>query len=161
MERTSVLFVCLGNICRSPLAEGIFRHLVNGRDLGDRFAVDSAGTGAWHVGDPPDPRSTAVARRFGVRLGGRARQLRNTDLQEFDLVLAMDQDNLRGIETVRRRSGGDAEVRLLREFDPASDGDLEVPDPYYGGERGFEDVYEMVFRSCETLLDQLIDRWNP
>jgi protein-tyrosine phosphatase len=151
---TSVLFVCLGNICRSPLAEGIFLHLVNEAGLSDRFEIDSAGTGAWHVGEMPDARATIVASQHGVNLTSRARQITDDDLEQFDWVIAMDRENLRNIERMALSTGSDAEIHLLREFDPEGGGD-EVPDPYYGGTSGFETVYEMVHRSCQVLLDRL------
>jgi protein-tyrosine phosphatase len=149
----SVLFVCLGNICRSPLAEGVFRHLVRAEGLEDRFVIDSAGTGAWHVGDPPDTRSIAVAEANGVALEGRARQVRPEDLERFDVVVAMDRENLRDLQRMAA-NGARSRVHLLREFDPEGGGD-EVPDPYFGGTGGFEAVYRMVRRSCEALLQEL------
>jgi len=151
---TSVLFVCLGNICRSPLAEGVFTHLVSEAGLDGRFAIDSAGTGAWHAGERPDPRSIAVAEAHGVRLPGRARQVTPEDLRRFDVVVAMDRDNLAELEGLSRSAGGTARLHLLREFDPDADGD-EVPDPYYGGPSGFEKVYAMVHAACRGLLDEL------
>jgi protein-tyrosine phosphatase len=152
--RTSVLFVCLGNICRSPLAEGVFQHLVEEAGLGARFDIDSAGTGAWHVGEPPDARATMVANQHGVSLESRARQVTEDDLRRFDYVIAMDRENLRNLERMAGTSGSDSEIVLLREFDPDSTGE-EVPDPYYGGASGFENVYEMVHRSCQVLLRRL------
>ncbi len=153
-SRTSVLFVCLGNICRSPLAEGVFRHLVEEADLSARFEIDSAGTGAWHVGERPDARAAMVASQHGVELGSRARQVTEEDLHRFDYVIAMDRDNLHSLERMARAAGSDAEIRLLRAYDPEADGD-EVPDPYYGGTSGFENVYEMLNRSCQALLVRL------
>lgn len=151
-EPTHVLFVCLGNICRSPLAEGVFDAVVRERGLDDHYRSDSAGTGAWHVGEPPDPRSTEVARRHGVELEGRARRVGPEDFERFDVVVAMDRSNLRDLE---RMSGADgARLRLLRDFDPTP-GDGEVPDPYYGGPRGFDQVYELVRRSVDGLLEHL------
>jgi protein-tyrosine phosphatase len=150
-ERTRILFVCLGNICRSPLAEGVFRHLVRVEGLEDRYHIDSAGTGGWHVGDPPDPRSVEVAARHGLHLEGSARTVHTSDYEQFDLVIAMDRQNLRDLEG--RDPGGSAELRLLREFDPEAEDDMDVPDPYYGGDAGFERVYRMVERSCRQLLD--------
>jgi len=153
----SVLFVCLGNICRSPLAEGVFRHLVHERGLEDRVKVDSAGTGAWHVGEGPDRRSVAVAREHGIALEGqRARQVKVVDFQAFDLVIAMDRENLRNLEDLREDDTAD--LHLLREFDPEADEDLEVPDPYYGGPDGFNHVYRLVRRSCEALLEEVEGR---
>ena len=143
-----ILFVCLGNICRSPLAEGIFR-----KGLADRVRVDSAGTGDWHVGEPPHPRSAAVAERRGVRLDSRARQVRPADLEDFDYVVAMDASNL---AELRRLASGPARIHRLREFDPmGDDSDLDVPDPYGGGPEGFERVHDVVERSCTGLLEHL------
>ena len=155
----SVLFVCLGNICRSPLAEGVFLHLVRERGLEDVYRVDSAGTGAYHVGEGPDPRSVDVARRNGVALEGRARQVREDDFEQWDVVVAMDRDNLGNLERMAARAMGGARIHLLRDFDPEP-GDGEVPDPYFGGAGGFDDVYAMVRRSCEALLDSLEDERN-
>jgi protein-tyrosine phosphatase len=153
-RRASVLFVCLGNICRSPLAEGVTRHLAGELGLGDRIRIESAGTGSWHVGEAPDPRSREVARRNGVSLDGqRARRVAPEDLHEFDLVVAMDRSNLDALEALVERHGGSARLALLRDFDPEP-GDGEVPDPYYGGPDGFDRVYEMVRRSCRRLLDE-------
>ena len=149
---TSVLFICLGNICRSPLAEGIFQHLVEERGLSDRFLIDSAGTGGWHVGERPDPRSVKVAAEHGVELTGAARRLEAEDLRSFDHVIVMDRQNLRDVKNVQKIHGGDGVIRLLREFDADAGKDLDVPDPYYGGPDGFERVYRMVHRSCEGLL---------
>jgi protein-tyrosine phosphatase len=151
-DRTGVLFVCLGNICRSPLAEGVFRHVVEEAGLGDRFVIDSAGTSAFHTGDAPDPRTSEVARRRGLTLEHSARQIQPEDLEAFDYVLAMDGSNLAKVQRLRERLPGGAEVRLLRSFDAAADGDLEVPDPYFGGPDGFEDVHDMVERACRGLL---------
>jgi protein-tyrosine phosphatase len=156
-KRTRVLFVCLGNICRSPLAEGVFLHLVREAGLEHRFEVDSAGTGDWHVGERPDARATAVALKHGVELPSRARQVTPGDLDAFDHVLAMDGENLRDLRRLAR-GGSRADIRLLRAHDPARAADVggdDVPDPYYGGPSGFELVYEMVHRSCTALLAEL------
>lgn len=150
----SVLFVCLGNICRSPLAEGVLRSLSRDAGLDGRIRVDSAGTGAWHVGEPPDPRSREVARRNGITLEGSARQVVPDDGESFDWILAMDRSNLRRLEEM---GAGGARLHLLREFDPRAGDDREVPDPYYGGEGGFDRVYEMIDRSCRALLDRIRD----
>jgi protein-tyrosine phosphatase len=150
---TSVLFVCLGNICRSPLAEGVFRSLVSARELDDRFTIDSAGTGGWHVGQAPDPRSTDVAAAHGIDLTGSARRIEQADLDRFDVILAMDRENLRHLERMAA-TGAHARIHLLRDFDSEGEGD-EVPDPYYGGPDGFETVYQMVHRSCTALLEEL------
>jgi len=150
-----VLFVCLGNICRSPLAEGVFRHLVRADGLEEHFHIDSAGTSAYHLGDPPDSRTAAVAERRGVELTSRGRQVTGEDLNRFDWVLAMDGENLARLQRLSERAHGTAEVRLLRAFDPEAEGDMEVPDPYHGGPEGFERVHDMVERACRGLLDHL------
>lgn len=156
-----VLFVCLGNICRSPVAEGVFVHLCREAGVEARFHVDSAGTGSWHVGEAPDARVLEVASRRGISLRGHARSVRPEDLAEFDLILAMDRENLRNLEKERARFGGSARIALLREFDPEPPGDLDVPDPYYGGPGGFDLVFEMVHRSCGALLEELLNPQNP
>lgn len=154
---TSVLFVCLGNICRSPLAEGVFRDLVQARGVEHRFEIDSAGTGAWHAGEPPDRRSIAVAAAHGIHLEGTARKVTPRDMKHYDLIVAMDGENLRDLEHMADGVAGQAaRLSLLRDFDPEG-GDKDVPDPYYGGPGGFEEVYDMVHRSCEALLDDLQD----
>lgn len=150
--RVRVLFLCLGNICRSPMAEGVFRAAVETAGLADAIHIDSAGLGSWHAGDPPDPRAQAAAKQRGYDIAHqRARQIAPVDLERFDLVLAMDNDNLRRLAAV---GAGRAEVRLFLEFARAADGE-EVPDPYYGGDAGFEDVLDIVQRACQGLLDSL------
>jgi protein-tyrosine phosphatase len=150
-----ILFVCLGNICRSPLAEAVFRHKVRDRGVEDRFEIDSAGTSGYHNGAPPDPRSTETARRRGVELAGQSRQLSAPDLRRFDYVVAMDEENLREIRALEAASGGSARIHRLREWDPEAPGG-DVPDPYYGGPSGFDDVHDIVDRSCDALLDHLL-----
>ena len=154
---TRILFVCMGNICRSPTAEGVMRHLVREAGLEDEIVIDSAGTGGWHVGDPPDRRATAAARARGMTLEGGARQITVNDFEDFDLLLAMDRDNLAGIRAIAPDEEAAAKARLLREYDPASAGapDLDVPDPYYGGPQGFETVLDQVEAACRGLLDAL------
>lgn len=149
-----VLFVCLGNICRSPLAEGVFRFLVDQVGLGDRIEVDSAGTGGWHVGEPPDPRSVETARRHGLDISHqRARRLTRADLDRFDYVVAMDGSNLSAIRALAR---GDHRARVLRLLDACPDlGVRDVPDPYYGDGDGFERVWRLVYRGCEALLARI------
>jgi low molecular weight protein-tyrosine phosphatase len=152
-----ILFVCMGNICRSPTAEGVMRALLSREGLDGRIEIDSAGTGAWHVGDPPDARATAAARRRRVALEGQARQVTPADFDRFDLVLAMDRENLRDLLALAPDDGARAKVRLLREFDPSAvrAGDLDVPDPYHGGPDGFERVLDLVEAACRGLLDDL------
>ena len=149
--------VCLGNICRSPMAEGVFRHILEEEGLADRFQVDSAGTGSWHVGESPDVRSVRISASHGVTLSGTARQIQPDDFRDFDYVLAMDGSNLENLERYRAGVGGDAALYLLREFDPEGGPGAEVPDPYYGGPMGFENVYNMVERSCRGLLDHILE----
>jgi protein-tyrosine phosphatase len=152
---TRVLFICLGNICRSPTAEGVMRALVRDAGLEDRVEIDSAGTGGWHAGEPPDARATEAAHRRGVTLTGAARQIVPEDFDRFDLIVAMDRENLRGLLAVAPDEEAAEKVRLLREFDPETSGDLDVPDPYYGGERGFETVLDHVQAACRGLLAEL------
>jgi len=151
-----LLFVCMGNICRSPTAEGVMRGLLREQGLEDAVEVDSAGTGDWHAGAPPDARATAAARSRGVTLDGAARVVARSDFDDFDLILAADRGNLRELRAAAP-PGSRAELRMLREFDPASDGarDLDVPDPYYGGDDGFERVLDLVEAACRGLLDAL------
>lgn len=154
--KVNVLFVCLGNICRSPLAEGIFEHLVEEAGLEDKILVDSCGTSGYHVGQEPDPRSIEIAQRHGIELRSKARQWDPTDLDEFHFILPMDQSNLRNIQA--DISGNHlAEIRLMRDFDPDFKG-LDVPDPYYGGRQGFKDVYDMLIRSNAHFLQHLREK---
>ena len=155
-RKPAVLFVCLGNICRSPLAEGVFRHVVREAGMQDRFLIDSAGTSGYHTGEAPDPRTCAVAAARGVVLDHAARRFGPHDLERFDYVLAMDADNLERVQEAARGSRSGAYVGLLREFDPEAPAGAEVPDPYFGGERGFEDVHDMVERACRGLLDHIL-----
>jgi low molecular weight protein-tyrosine phosphatase len=152
-----VLFVCMGNICRSPTAEGVMRALVREAGLTDSIELHSAGTGSWHTGSAPDRRATAAARARGISLEGAARTVASNDFENFDLVLAMDRENLRELRQLAPSEQARAKVRLLREFDPASAGrhDLDVPDPYYGGPNGFEDVLDLVQAACQGLLAHL------
>jgi len=153
---TRILFVCLGNICRSPTAEGVMRALVREAGLEEEIEIDSAGTGDWHVGSAPDPRSSEAAARRGLTVEGVARQVSERDFEEFDLIVAMDRANLRALKGLAPMDARD-KVRMLREFDPAAAGgvDLDVPDPYYGGERGFDDVLDLVEAACRGLLEEV------
>jgi protein-tyrosine phosphatase len=155
-----LLFVCLGNICRSPTAEGVMRHLVREAGLEDEVTIDSAGTGSWHVGCSPDRRSTAAAAVRGITLEGQARQVTAADFERFDLLVAMDAANREDLQALAPDAGARAKVVALREFDPeaAAAGELDVPDPYYGGDDGFEHVLDVVERACRGLLDHVRER---
>jgi protein-tyrosine phosphatase len=154
-SRIGVLFVCLGNICRSPLAEGVFRRLVEDAGVADRFDIDSAGTSSYHRGEPPDRRTAALARQRGVVLEHAARQVTDEDLLRFDYLLAMDASNLGKLQRLAQGQAVRARLELLRSFDPASHDDLEVPDPYFGGEDGFEHVHDLVEAACAGLLEHI------
>jgi protein-tyrosine phosphatase len=150
----SVLFVCLGNICRSPTAEGVFRHRAHLAGLGDRILVASAGTGDWHVGEPPDRRAIVHAARRGYDLRRqRARQLCAADFERFRWILAMDRANLRDI-AAQRPSGHAGHLGLFLDLAPEL-GVREVPDPYYGGADGFERVLDLIEAASDSLLDRI------
>jgi protein-tyrosine phosphatase len=152
-----ILFVCMGNICRSPTAEGVMRAIVADRGLAGEIEVDSAGTGAWHAGSGPDPRSVSTAQARGVTLDSVARQVTPSDFEDFDLILAADAANLRDLRRLAPDADAAAKLHLLREFDPASAGttDLDVADPYYGGASGFDDVFDQIAAACTGLLDSI------
>ena len=150
--RTSILFVCMGNICRSPLAEGAFLHKLDQRGIADRFLVDSAGTGQWHAGERPDRRARAIAKLHGIVLTSRARQVTTEDFDRFDHLICMDEANR---ETLESWGAPQHKLQLLLEADP--DCQLqEVPDPFYGGGDGFQTVFRLIDSACEALLDQLL-----
>jgi protein-tyrosine phosphatase len=149
-------FVCLGNICRSPTGEAVMRALVVERGLADRVEIESAGTGAWHAGHPPDRRAAAEAAARGVPMDGRARQFTEDDFARFDLVLAMDTQNAAELRALAPDDDARGRVRLLREFDPSGPDEPVVPDPYYGGPDGFAEVFDMVDAACRGLLDHLV-----
>jgi protein-tyrosine phosphatase len=150
-----VCFVCLGNICRSPVAEGVMRHLVEQAGLSHVIEVASAGTSDYHVGELPDRRSRAAAKRRGIDLSSRARQFTARDWQNFDYVLAMDAANARDLRAIAPDADALAKVLLLRSFDPASPPDAAVPDPYYGGDQGFEHVLDLCHAACAGFLRHL------
>jgi len=156
-QRIRICFVCLGNICRSPTAHGVMVRLVAEAGLGAAIEVDSAGTAAYHVGELPDERSREAARRRGIELTHRARQFTAADLDRFDLVVAMDGDNLSRLHRLRQLAGGRGHppIALLRSFDPTAAAGAEVPDPWGGGDGGFEDVLDQCERACAGLLDHL------
>ncbi len=149
-----VVFVCLGNICRSPTAEGIFIHKVRERGLQLYFYIDSAGTAAYHVGEPANSKSQFTANQYGVKLPSRARQFEYSDFEDFDLILPMDTSNMQNLNYMDRNNRFSDKMFMMRDFDPNPE-DGNVPDPYYGGMKGFENVYQILERSCNSLLDQL------
>ncbi len=149
-----VLFVCMGNICRSPAAEGVFRALVDRRGLAGEFEIDSAGTLDYHDGDLPDGRMRAAAAKRGYTLDSRARQVKPEDFGHFDLILAMDRDNLFHLHALDRGGRHADKIKLLCDFDPQGR-HREVPDPYYGGAEGFDLVLDIVESACGKLLDDL------
>ncbi|MEM6803898.1 MAG: low molecular weight protein-tyrosine-phosphatase [Bacteroidota bacterium] len=147
-----VLFVCLGNICRSPMAEGLFLKQVKEAGLSDKIEIDSCGTGAWHVGDKADPRMRETASRHGINLLSRARKVEITDFREFDYIIPMDNSNLMNLQRMATHVPDiKAAIIKMRYFDEGNE-NADVPDPYYGGEQGFEDVFQMLDRSCAALL---------
>jgi protein-tyrosine phosphatase len=150
-----ICFVCLGNICRSPTAEGVMRLSLERAGLADRVSIDSAGTGAWHVGELPDPRTRAAAARRGIDLDHRARQFRRADYARFDRILTMDAANQRAVLALAPDPAARSRVRLLRSYDPASPPGAEVPDPYYGEGDGFERVLEICEAACAGLVADL------
>ncbi|MFG0313737.1 MAG: low molecular weight protein-tyrosine-phosphatase [Phycisphaerales bacterium] len=156
-DRMGVLFVCLGNICRSPMAEAIFLHHVRERELLDRFDIDSCGTGQWHVGERPDPRAVQVAKKNGVDMTSIARQLDpSSDFDRFDLFIPMDRENQGHLIGA---GAPQSKVRLMRSFDPAHaskpNDAPDVPDPYFGEGDGFKNVFEMLSLACTGMLDEL------
>jgi protein-tyrosine phosphatase len=149
-----VCFVCLGNICRSPTAEAVFTKLVRDAALDEHFVIDSAGTASYHAGELADARSRASAKRRGYDIVHRARQFQRKDFAEFDLVCAADHDNVSALRALAPNDEARQKVRLLRSFDPIAPTGAEVPDPYYGGERGFDEVIDICERACRGLLER-------
>ena len=155
-------FVCLGNICRSPTAEGVFVKMVEAAGLAQSIRIDSAGTGTWHIGEPADRRSREAAKRRGYELTGVARHFEPEDFSRFDYVLAMDSQNLRDLRAARRTSGlpedGPPHLSLFRDFDKTAGLGASVPDPYYGGDGGFQEVLDICERACAGLLEHIKQR---
>ena len=153
-----ILFVCLGNICRSPAAEGVFKQKIKERDLENFFVVDSAGTGSWHVGNLPDQRMRTTALTRGIELTSRARQIEENDLYEFDQILVMDKDNLDAVKSLTKDDINplNSKIKLILSYSKNSQLD-EVPDPYYGGQNGFEKVLDLLNDAIDELIDSLID----
>ncbi|WP_333819525.1 low molecular weight protein-tyrosine-phosphatase [Ohtaekwangia sp.] len=154
MEQVKILFVCLGNICRSPLAEAVFKHKIKGTALEKIVKADSCGTSNYHIGDIPDSRTIANAKKNGVEIDHYGRQLCTNDLEQFDYILAMDNSNYQNILRLAHASHHSDKVQLMRNFDPQGKG-LEVPDPYYGGERGFQEVFDILDRSMDQFIAHL------
>ena len=155
MKPRAIMFVCQGNVCRSPLAQALFEHMVEQRELQKRYGADSTGVSSYHVGEDADRRMRETAARRGVSVRHRARAITRRDLSDFDLVLAMDRDNFSILQRMAQDDEQRAKIRMFREFDPQQSADLEVPDPWYGGMDGFETVYQIVERTCAALLDDL------
>lgn len=154
MKKIRILFVCLGNICRSPLGAAIMKKKVKEYGLENRVEIDSCGTSDYHIGDGADPRTLANAARHGIPVEHRARQLTPDDLQNFDVIFAMDNNNYRNILRLTPDNELTHKVRLMREFDPEDPGG-EVPDPYHGGEEGFQEVFDILNRSTENFIGHL------
>lgn len=152
-----LLFVCLGNICRSPSAENIMNYLVEQAGLSDRIICDSAGTSSYHLGSPPDRRMAAAAEQRGIKLVGRARQFQPSDFRDFDLILAMDKENYQDILDLDREGKYRDKVRLMGDF-ARHHYEQEVPDPYYGGKEGFDRVIELLLDACQGLLDEVVSQ---
>ena len=148
-----VLFVCLGNICRSPTAEGVFKNRVAQSQFADRISIDSAGTSDWHIGHPPDPRAIEAALERDIDISSlKARQVSRSDMSDYDYILAMDNQNLINLQQLARQAGADGEnIKLFMEFARDYD-EQEVPDPYYGGTQGFEHVLDMIDNASQGLL---------
>ena len=153
-----ILFVCLGNICRSPAAEGIFKQKIKDRDLENLFVVDSAGTGGWHVGNLADRRMREAALSRGIELTSRSRKIDHNDLYEFDHILVMDKDNLNAVKSLIKDNTYpiNSKIKLILSYSKRSQLD-EVPDPYYGGQNGFENVLDLLDDAIDELIDSLID----
>jgi protein-tyrosine phosphatase len=154
MSTVRILFVCTGNICRSPLGEAIFSHYAHEGGLGERFVVDSAGLGGWHAGEPADPRTCTVGRAHGIEVPSLARQFEPRDYERFDLILAMDRGHF---EALRQRAPlpHRDKVRLMRDYDAPENHGRDVEDPYYGGPEGFETLFQVLSVACRNLLESL------
>lgn len=153
--KTAILFVCLGNICRSPLAEGVFRSVVEKAGKSHFYHIDSAATGSWHVGDPPDPRMIETANRHGTDLSNqRCRKIAPNDFYGFDLIICMDRSNIHNVEAIMP-ADATAKISMFMQFSLGQD--IEVPDPYYmEAKDGFEQVYRMVLEASNALLDKTL-----
>lgn len=154
----NVLFVCLGNICRSPLAEGIFKNMIAEKGLANEISCDSAGTSGWHIGEAPDARSEAIANAHGISLDHTGRQLQEDDFRDFDYIIAMDKSNFQNIKAAKGFGNFAAEnLVMMRAYDEQAKS-ADVPDPYFGGPEGFSEVYNMLERSCSSFLDHIVEK---
>lgn len=150
-----ITFVCLGNICRSPLAEGVFKHLAKAAGRESEFHVESAGVGGWHVGETPDFRAQQVARNHGIRLESIAQKIHPRDLERFDLILALDEEIYNDLQRMATNPGQRSRIHMLRETDPQATQNRDVPDPYYGNMADFEYCYQLIERSCKGWLERI------
>ena len=156
MPTKSILFVCMGNICRSPAAEIVFRKMAEDAGLEDELTIDSAGTINYHTGNPPDPRMSEALDQKGYRVAGRARQVQAEDLERFDLILTMDEDNLADVRALDGKGVYGDKIRAFVEYLEHHDAP-RIPDPYYGGQKGFDQVIELLEDGCTGLIHQLED----
>jgi protein-tyrosine phosphatase len=149
-----VLFVCTGNICRSPLAEAIFAHYVREKGLGGRYVADSAGLDGWHAGDGADPRTCQIGGKYGIEVPSIARQFEARDYERFDVILAMDRGHFKALKARAPQAQKD-KVQLMRDYDVPENHGKDVADPYYGGAAGFESMYQVLAVCCRNLLESL------
>ena len=156
MVKKRILFVCEGNVIRSPLAENLFTYLVDEAGLADQYEADSAGTSSYHVGEQPDSRMRQVAAKNGLHYTGMARRFQVSDFDEFDLIIPQDMRNLGNLQRLARTQADEAKLVTMRTFDPQGSKNDSVPDPYYGGIDGFQETFNIVQRSCQGLLDAII-----
>ena len=159
-DKKKILFVCTGNIIRSPLAEHMFRHQAEKAGLDQQFEVDSAGTSSYHIGEQPDRRMRKTAAGHGLEYSGSARQIKPNDLEEFDLIIAMDNSNHRNLMAMTNNADQEEKIHFMREWDPQASGDMDVPDPYYGGMDGFERTYRIVERSVVDFLEDISSEYK-
>ncbi len=149
-----ILFVCLGNICRSPLAEGIFNFIIKKKGFTNQFFSESCGTGSWHAGELPDPRMRDVAKKNQINLISRSRQFKQEDFENFDIIIAMDRQNKNDLKNLAETFQEENKIKLMRDFEK-NNINPDVPDPYYGGNDGFQNVFNIVYECTENLIDYL------